>query len=147
VDAFPNDAVYGLHDPGYSGSSGSSSERGIVTAALALYDHVRAEHPDIVIIGRSLGTGVARLVASQRPTTRFVLVTPFDGLADAAADEDEVVPRSSSDRLRTHFTGTHVAYFLIPNVGHSTVQENPPTGASSARVKFDTAGILREIRR
>ena len=34
------------------------------------------------MVGRSLGSGVAAWVASQRPVARLALVTPFDGLAE-----------------------------------------------------------------
>jgi pimeloyl-ACP methyl ester carboxylesterase len=159
VEAFPHQAVFGLHYPGYGGSPGSPSQRAIFTAAIKLYDHVQAEHPHIVIVGRSLGTGVATWVASERPASRLVLITPFDSLADAAAQqypifpvrwllrdrfeswkyapkvaaptriivaaEDEIVPRSSSDRLRTRFTNTRVSYVVIPHAGHNTVQDSP----------------------
>ena len=36
------------------------------------------------MIGRSLGSGVASYVASQRPVAKLVLVTPFDSLASVA---------------------------------------------------------------
>jgi pimeloyl-ACP methyl ester carboxylesterase len=120
---------------------------------------VYAEHPKIVVIGRSLGSGVAVWVASQRPVARLVLVTPFDSLADAAAaqypfvpvrwllrdkfeswryapqvtaptriivaEDDELVPRSSSDRLRTRFKEGIVSYVVVPGVGHNTIQDGP----------------------
>jgi pimeloyl-ACP methyl ester carboxylesterase len=41
------------------------------------------------------------------------------------AAEDEIVPRSSSNRLRTRFTNTNVSYVVIPHAGHNTVQDSP----------------------
>jgi uncharacterized protein len=76
--AFPNAAIYLLHYRGYGGSSGAPTEQGIVADALALFDLVHAQHKNVVVIGRSLGTGVAVQVASQRPVVRLVLVTPYD---------------------------------------------------------------------
>ncbi|UUZ52132.1 alpha/beta hydrolase [Massilia sp. H-1] len=49
--------------------------------ALALFDKLHAEHPHITLIGRSLGSGVATHVASQRPAVRLVLVTLHDSIA------------------------------------------------------------------
>jgi pimeloyl-ACP methyl ester carboxylesterase len=159
VDAFPSRAIYALHYPGYGGSSGSPSQPAIFADALALFDQVHAGHPDIVVIGRSLGSGVAVWLASQRPVARLVLVTPFDSLADAAAGQypflpvrwllrdkfesrryapqvtaptrivvagdDELVPRSSSDRLRTRFREGLVSYVVVPKFGHNTIQDSP----------------------
>jgi pimeloyl-ACP methyl ester carboxylesterase len=159
ADTFPRTAIYLLHYPGYGGSSGSPSQPAIFAAALALYDRVHAEHPNIVVIGRSLGTGVAIWIASRRPVARLVLVTPYDSLADAAAqqypyvpvrwllhdkyeswryapevtaptriivaEDDEIIPRSSSDRLRTRFRNGIASYVLVPNAGHNTIQDSP----------------------
>jgi uncharacterized protein len=157
--AFPSRAIYLLHYPGYGGSSGSPSQKAIFADALALFDRVHPEHPNVVVIGRSLGSGVAVWVASQRPVARLVLVTPFDSLGDAAApqypyvpirwmlldkyeswryaphvtaptrivvaEDDELVPRSSSDRLRTRFKEGLVSYVVLPAVGHNTIQDSP----------------------
>lgn len=83
--AFPDHAIYLLHYRGYGGSSGSPSEEGIFGDALALFDLARAEHPRIVLIGRSLGSGVAVRLASVRPAARLVLVTAYESLQEVAA--------------------------------------------------------------
>jgi pimeloyl-ACP methyl ester carboxylesterase len=90
--AFPDRAIYLLHYPGYDGSSGAPSESSIDAAAFAAFDRIRAEHPDITIIGRSFGTGVAVRVAAERPVARLVLVTPYASLADAAATLHPYIP-------------------------------------------------------
>ena len=90
--AFPGRALYLLHYRGYTGSTGSPSERALVGDALALFDRVAREHSDVVVIGRSLGTGVAVQVASQRPVSRLVLVTPYDSLAGLAARQFPYFP-------------------------------------------------------
>jgi hypothetical protein len=64
VTTFPNAAIYLLHYPGYGGSSGKPSEPALTAAGFALFDRVRTEHPNVIVIGRSLGTGVAVQVAS-----------------------------------------------------------------------------------
>jgi pimeloyl-ACP methyl ester carboxylesterase len=159
TDTFPHSAIYLLHYPGYGGSSGRPTQQAIFAAALALYDRAHADHPNITIIGRSLGTGVATFVASQRPVVRLILVTPFDSLGDAAAAQypflpvrwllldkyeswryaaeiiaptlilvaadDEIIPRSSSDRLRTRFRSGLVSYVLIPDASHNTISQAP----------------------
>lgn len=156
--AFPNRAIYLLHYPGYGGSPGNPSEQTILAAALALFDRVHAEHPNIVVVGRSLGSGVAVHLASLRPVERLVLVTPYDSLGDVAAhnypllpvrwllrdkfkswkyapqvtaptliivaQNDEVVPRASTDRLRTRFKNGIASYVVIPGVGHNTISDS-----------------------
>lgn len=90
--AFPQRALYLLHYRGFTGSTGSPSEAALVGDALALFDHVAREHEDVVVIGRSLGSGVALQLASRRPVSRLVLVTPFDSLAGLAARQFPYFP-------------------------------------------------------
>ena len=82
---FPDSAIYLLHYRGYGGSSGKPSEKALFADALTLFDEVHAKHPDVEVVGRSLGSGIAVYVASLRPVTRLVLVTPFDSLQELAA--------------------------------------------------------------
>jgi pimeloyl-ACP methyl ester carboxylesterase len=156
--AFPTAAIYLPHYPGYGGSAGNPTEKSIIAAAFVLFAAVRAQHANVTLIGRSLGTGVAIQVASQRPATRLVLVTPYDSLVDVAeehypflpnrlmmldkydswkyapqvtapvkiivAGDDEVIPRASTERLRTRFTKSVVSYVVVPGVGHNTISNN-----------------------
>jgi pimeloyl-ACP methyl ester carboxylesterase len=70
------------------------SEAALLGDALALFDHVHAQHPEqpISVIGASLGTGVASYVASRRSVARLVLVSPFDSLADVAQSHYPLLP-------------------------------------------------------
>ncbi len=81
---FPHHTVYLFNYRGYSGSSGQPTEQGIFSDALALYDTIRARHTSLCAIGRSLGSGVAVYLASQRPLDRLVLATPFDSIRSVA---------------------------------------------------------------
>jgi len=83
--AFPDYAVYLLHYRGYGGSSGKPSEAALFSDALALFDKVRTDHQNIIVVGRSLGSGIAVHLASLRPVARLVLVTPYDSLQELAA--------------------------------------------------------------
>ena len=60
--------------------------------AAALFENVRLQHPDVVIIGRSLGTGVAVRLASQSPVSRLVLITPYDSAADIGEHAFPFIP-------------------------------------------------------
>lgn len=82
--AFPEHSLYLVNYRGYGGSAGSPSESGLVADALALYDHLQRRHPEISVIGRSLGSGVAVQLASARRLHRLALVTPYDSLVNVA---------------------------------------------------------------
>jgi pimeloyl-ACP methyl ester carboxylesterase len=60
--------------------------------AQALFDNVHAEHQDIAVVGRSLGSGVAVRLASQRPVSRLVLITPYDSVQEIAAQKFPYLP-------------------------------------------------------
>jgi len=81
---FTNQTVYLFNYRGYSGSSGKPTEKGIFSDALALYDRIRDRHTSISTIGRSLGSGVAVYLASQRNISRLVLATPYDSIRSVA---------------------------------------------------------------
>jgi pimeloyl-ACP methyl ester carboxylesterase len=84
VAAFPDRAIYAMHYRGFGGSTGSPSETALVADGLALVDEVRRTHPQVTVIGRSLGSGVAVQVAAQRRLERLVLVTPYDSIVAVA---------------------------------------------------------------
>lgn len=73
---------------GYGGSTGSPSEEGLVTDAVAAYDWLVARGVDaaeIVVVGESLGTGVAVQLAARRRVAAISLNAPFTSAADIAA--------------------------------------------------------------
>ncbi len=90
--SFPDHTIYLVNYRGYGGSTGNPTERGLVGDAIALYDQLRARHPQISVIGRSLGSGVAVELASEREVERLVLVTPFDSLVNVAGAHFPYLP-------------------------------------------------------
>lgn len=94
ADALPAHTVYLIAYRGYGASDGQPDEAALFDDALALFDQVQSESPSrpIDVIGRSLGSGVASYLASQRPVSRLVLVTPFDSLASVAASHYPWLP-------------------------------------------------------
>lgn len=81
---FPQRTVYLLAYRSYGASEGEPSEHALFSDALALYDHVRSQHVSIAVVGRSLGSGVAAYLVSQRPVERLALVAPFDSIVEVA---------------------------------------------------------------
>lgn len=90
--AFPNHALYLMHYRGYGGSSGSPSEAALTADAKLLFDQVFKEHKNITVVGRSLGSGIAIKLASERPAARLILVTPYNSIQDLAAQQFPYFP-------------------------------------------------------
>lgn len=91
-DAFPEHALYLMNYRGYGGSSGTPNEADIAQDALALFDYVHARHPNVIVMGRSLGSGVAIRLASLRPAARLVLITPFASIVELGASQFPMFP-------------------------------------------------------
>lgn len=88
-------AVVVVNYPGYGGSAGKPGQKALYESGLAIYDYaiqrgVPAEH--IVVMGRSLGSGVASMLAGARQVGAAVLVTPYDSLTAVAAGHYPFLP-------------------------------------------------------
>jgi hypothetical protein len=90
--AFPDRSLFAMNYRGYGGSTGQPSEAALVADALALFDRVHRDHPRIILIGRSLGSGVAVHLASERRIDRLTLVTPYDSIQNLAAAQFPFFP-------------------------------------------------------
>ena len=73
---------------GYGQSAGTPGEKEMVADGIAIFDLFCAEKnialSNIVLMGRSLGCGVAIQVASTRPAAGLILVTPYETIAAIA---------------------------------------------------------------
>jgi pimeloyl-ACP methyl ester carboxylesterase len=159
ASAFPDHGIYLMQYRGYGESTGKPSEPALAADALALYDTIRPHHRSIMVVGRSIGAGIALRLASARPVERLVLVTPFDSAADVAArhypfvparlllrdkyesapyasavtvpttlivaERDEIVPRSSVERLLARFPKGIATLAVVPGTGHNTISASP----------------------
>jgi uncharacterized protein len=90
--ALPDHALFLMHYRGYGGSTGSPSEKAINSDAAALFRTVHAQHSEVALMGRSLGSGVAIRLASENPASRLVLVTPYDSVEEIAAAQYPYLP-------------------------------------------------------
>ncbi|WP_449394183.1 alpha/beta hydrolase [Devosia riboflavina] len=77
---------------GFPTSPGTISEAGILADAIAAYDWAAAKNLPIVIWGRSLGTGPATYVASERDAKALLLETPFLSAVTVAAERYPILP-------------------------------------------------------
>ena len=92
ADWLPGYTIYLLAYRGYGASDGTPSETALFADALALYDQVHVQHSEVAAIGRSLGTGVATYLASQRTLQKLVLVTPYDSIVRVAQARYPIFP-------------------------------------------------------
>ncbi len=81
---------------GYGTSSGTPSEENLFADALAIFDEVNARYntQKVWLMGRSLGSGVATYVASQRDIAGLILITPFDSIESIAKKQYPFMPVS-----------------------------------------------------
>lgn len=79
---------------GYGKSTGTPGEKEFFGDALAIFDEIQKRYsPDtIFLMGRSLGSGVASYVGSQRDVTGIILITPFDSIASIAKRQFPFLP-------------------------------------------------------
>ena len=64
---------------GFVKSDGKPSEKAIFSDALKIFDKYGLNR-DVIVIGRSLGTGTATYVASKRDIKGLILITPYDSI-------------------------------------------------------------------
>lgn len=73
---------------GYGNTPGRPGQKELFGDALAIYDYATqtagVAPADIVVMGRSLGSGVATWLASQRQVRATILVTPYDSILSVA---------------------------------------------------------------
>jgi pimeloyl-ACP methyl ester carboxylesterase len=81
---------------GYGASEGSPSEASISADALRWYDFIveREKPREVVVFGRSLGSGAAVFLAANRTLSSVILVTPFDSLVAVAKHHYPMLPVS-----------------------------------------------------
>jgi alpha-beta hydrolase superfamily lysophospholipase len=98
---------------GYGQSTGKPSEKDIFSDALQIYDKFAKNAPAVVVFGRSLGTGVAVYVASQRPVAGAILVSPYDSLVELGKQIYPFFPVSLL--LRSRFDSySRAGYIRVP---------------------------------
>jgi pimeloyl-ACP methyl ester carboxylesterase len=79
---------------GYGASGGSPSEVSISADALRWHDYAvkNLQVKQVVAFGRSLGSGAAVYLASERKLSSVILVTPYDSLVELAKYHYPILP-------------------------------------------------------
>jgi uncharacterized protein len=119
---------------GYGGNPGRPDEEGLRLDALAARDHLVSEagvDPDrLIVLGESIGTGVAAALAATEPPAALVLRSPFPSLADVAAGHYPFLPVRTLLRDRypvtDHLTGLEVPVLVVAGGADTIV----PTASS-----------------
>ena len=88
ADRFGEWSLLALNYRGYGASEGTPGEAALFSDAQDIFDYA-ARRPDvnpqrIVAMGRSLGSGVAVYLASQRQVSAVILVSPYDSVLSIA---------------------------------------------------------------
>jgi fermentation-respiration switch protein FrsA (DUF1100 family) len=87
--------VFILSYRGYSGSTGSPTERANVADAKLAYEALKDEgvRPEnIILYGESLGSGVAVQLAAESPVAGLVLDAPYTSIVDVASAAYPIFP-------------------------------------------------------
>lgn len=140
---FPNICVYLVNYRGYGGSSGNVTERGLYSDALAVYDKIQPLHTSIEVIGRSLGTGIACYLASQRDVEKLILITPFDSVLHVAQNIFPIYPMSIllQDQYRSiDSVGSIKSKVLILIAGKDRTV--PPIHAQTLALSFNQGQVV-----
>jgi pimeloyl-ACP methyl ester carboxylesterase len=90
--AFPDRAIYALHYRGYSGSTGRLTEANLRNDARAVFQRVHERHPDVMAVGRSLGSSLAIQLGAEEQVSRLVLIAPFKSVLTIASRVAPLLP-------------------------------------------------------
>jgi len=98
LDNYNTQSFLFMNYRGYGASQGKPTQKNLYRDALFILDNiVKANQIDwghIVLMGRSLGTGVAVFVAFNRRVAGVILVSPFDSLLNIAKHHYPIFPVS-----------------------------------------------------
>ncbi len=111
-------AVLGVGYPGYGGNPGTPDETALIQTARENYNWLIQQgiKPNqIIIVGESLGSGVAAHLASQNDAAGLILVAAHSGMDELAQRQFPVLPMRwlMKDRYRTMDLIHHIDMPLI----------------------------------
>jgi len=86
ADRYAGWSLLMLNYRAYGRSEGKPGEAALFADALQIYDYAvsRAAAGRVAVMGRSLGSGVAVYLATQRPIAGVILVSPYDSVESVA---------------------------------------------------------------
>ena len=97
LDALENQAVAVFYHRGLGPYTGTPSEKTLVDDGLQMLDWLcaRTQLPtsSMVVIGRSLGSGIAVQVSAAREIAGLILISPFDSLVNVITNRFRLFPK------------------------------------------------------
>jgi uncharacterized protein len=125
---------------GYGGNPGSPSEKGFYRDGRAAYDFLRGRGVDasgIVLVGNSIGSGVATHLAAEVDARALVLISPFDSLEATAMRKFRWLPVRMLLRDRYDNAGKFGSFDLPILILH---------GEEDTLIALDQAHRLADVR-
>ena len=135
-------ALWMIDYPGFGKTTGERTEKNMYQQALIMYDSAAryVGGDSIVIYGKSIGTGIASYLASQRLCHQLILETPYysiDALAKHYFPFYPVVPMTKfSFPVYSYLSGLKIPVTIF----HGTKDEVVPF-AQGARLAKENPGI------
>ncbi|MBB5351302.1 hypothetical protein HNR46_001538 [Haloferula luteola] len=90
--------------PGYGLSSGKPSETSVEKAAEVAWNHLTTEwgvaDRDVLLIGRSVGSGPATWLATRHPAAALILISPFTSTFEVLPPAQWIFPGNRFPNLR-----------------------------------------------
>jgi pimeloyl-ACP methyl ester carboxylesterase len=85
-----------VNNRGFGRSGGRPSENSMFSDALEVYDRLckrpGVNREKVIIIGRSIGTGVATYLSAKRPVKATILITPYESMVAVAQEKYPILP-------------------------------------------------------
>ncbi len=108
---FEDWAMLLINYPGYGRSEGKPGQESFYNAALAIYDYAAKrddiDTSNIILMGRSIGSGSAVYLAHERQVKSLILISPFESIRAVAKSKLPFIPVSLI--LRHHFSSKEFA--------------------------------------
>lgn len=86
---------FGLYVPvyrGYPGSEGSPTETNVISDAIEHFDRAKEFSDTVVVLGESLGSGIAVAVGTEREVPAIILEAPYTAIVDVASAQYPLLP-------------------------------------------------------
>ena len=143
-ELFSGHTIYFINYRGYGNSDGTPSETALYDDAMAVYDYIAPQHNHISVIGRSLGTGAATYLATQRDIYKMILVAPYDCITNIAQAAYPIFPMQLL--LKDHYNSAERAPAITtPTLIIMAANDRVIPASSTERLIEQFTGITPQV--